>query len=323
MTAAVLIVNRNGGALLDRCLGAVEGQRRRPDHVVVVDNASTDDSLARAAGRLRHVELVRLSRNAGFAGGANVAARAASRYDALALLNPDAIADEGWLDALVRAAESDADAAAFASRMLMDDDPSRLDGAGDSYHASGRAWRKGHGARAADWPSADREVFAPCAAAALYRREAFEEVGGFDDRFFCYFEDVDLAFRLRLRGYRWRYIDAAVVRHVGSATSGYRSDFAVYHGERNAVWTFVKNMPGPLLWLYLPQHIALNTLPLLVYPWRGQGRAALTAKIDALRELRAVLRQRKAIQTGRRVTAWELRRALTRGVFAPYFSRYH
>ena len=98
---------------------------------------------------------------------------------------------------------------------------------------------------------------------------------------------------------------------MGSALSGYRSDFAVYHGERNAVWTFVKNMPGPLLWMYLPQHIVLNVAALLYYPWRGQGRVVLSAKLDALRGLPLVLRRRRLVQRARRVDAWTLRRALS------------
>ena len=186
----------------------------------------------------------------------------------------------------------------------------------------GRAWRNGHRVLSTDWPAADVEVFAPCAAAALYRRAAFEEVGGFDEQYFCYFEDVDLAFRLRLRGYRCLYVHSASVRHVGSALSGYRSNFAVYHGERNAVWTFVKDMPGLLLWLYLPHHIALNLAALLFYPWRGQGKVVFRAKRDAILGLPSVLRRRKLVQRGRRVDVWTLRRALRRGALAPYLSRY-
>ena len=124
-------------------------------------------------------------------------------------------------------------------------------------------------------------------------RAAFEEVGGFDEHYFCYFEDVDLGFRLRLRGYRCVYVPAAIVEHVSSALSGYRSDFAVYHGERNAVWTFIKDMPGPLLLAYLPQHLALNIAALMYYPWRGQGRVVLRAKLDALRGVAGVLRRRR------------------------------
>jgi len=321
VTVAILIVNWNSGDLLLSCLESVGRQRRRPDHVIVVDNASTDDSLARAAPCLQGVEVIRLATNSGFAAANNAGARAAKRFDALALMNPDVIADPGWLEALLGSAERHATAAAFASRMLMASGP-LLDGAGDSYHVSGRAWRRGHGRPAAAWPAGDTETFGPCAAAALYRREAFDDAGGFDERFFCYFEDVDLAFRLRLRGYTCRYVDAAVVRHVGSAATGYRSDFALYHGQRNAIWTFVKNMPGALLWLYLPQHLVLNAAELLFYPWRGQGRVALRAKIDAIRDLPAVLQQRAAIQRDRQAPAGALRRAFARGFLAPYVARY-
>jgi GT2 family glycosyltransferase len=322
MTVAVLIVNWNGGDLLGRCLESLENQQRRPDHIVVVDNHSHDDSLERAERWLRDVELIRLPENVGFARANNLAARAASQYDALALLNPDAFAEPAWLAALVTAAEALPSAASFASQMRLASAPDCLDGAGDSYHVSGRAWRNGHRVPAAEWPPVDVEVFAPCAAAALYRREAFEEVGGFDEKYFCYFEDVDLGFRLRLRGHRCLYVHSAVVHHVASASSGYRSNFAVYHGERNAVWTFAKDMPGPLLWLYLPLHIALNVAALLYYPWRGQGTVVLRAKIDALRGLRAVLRGRRRVQAMRRIDAWTLRRALTRGVTAPFTARY-
>jgi len=322
MTVAVLIVNWNGGPLLRQCLESLERQRRRPDHIIVVDNGSGDDSLRLAENALREVQLIRLSTNVGFARANNIAAEAAGRFDAFALLNPDAFAEPEWLDALVKAADREPTVAAFASQMLLASEPKYLDGAGDSYHVSGRAWRNGHRVCAAQWPAANSEVFAPCAAAALYHRHAFNEVDGFDEQYFCYFEDVDLGFRLRLRGYRCLYVHSAVVRHVSSAVGGYRSNFAVYHGERNAVWTFFKDMPGPLLWLYLPQHLALNVAALLYYPWRGQGRVVFRAKLDALRGLPSVLRRRRLVQRTRRANAWTLRRALRRGVAAPYVARY-
>lgn len=322
MRIAVLIVNWNGGSLLSRCLQSLAAQRRGPDRIVVVDNASTDESLALADASLRGAQLIRLESNVGFARANNIAAAAARDADALALLNPDAFAEPDWLEALAAAAARSPDVAAFASQMRLDAAPHLLDGAGDSYHVSGRAWRNAHGRPLSAAPSHEIEVFAPCAAAALYRRAAFDDVGGFDERFFCYFEDVDLGFRLRLRGHRSVYVPGAIVRHVSSALSGYRSDFAVYHGERNAVWTFVKNMPGPLLWLYLPQHLLLNAASLLFYPWRGQGGAAWRAKRDALAGLAPVLAERRALQPRRRADWRSLRRAMVRGVTAPYVSRY-
>jgi GT2 family glycosyltransferase len=320
---AVLIVNWNGGALLRRCLESLALQRRPADRVIVIDNGSTDDSLRAAEPYLASAQLIRLGENVGFARANNLAAQAASGADALALLNPDAFPEPGWLEALVLAAERTPAAAAFASQMRLDSAPEYLDGVGDSYHVSGRAWRNGHQRHASTAPAAEIDVFAPCAAAALYRRAAFEEIGGFDERFFCYFEDVDLGFRLRLRGHRCVYVPDAIVRHVSSALSGYRSDFAVYHGERNSVWTFFKNMPGPLFWLYLPQHVALNLAALGFYPWRGQGRAVWRAKRDAVLGLPAALRERRSVQQHRRVEWRALRRAMVRGITAPYVSRYN
>jgi GT2 family glycosyltransferase len=319
---AVVVVNWNAGPLLGRCLASLTRQSRPADRVIVVDNASTDDSLALAAEQLRGVELLRLDVNAGFARANNIAAAAARDADALALLNPDAFPEPGWLAGLVSAAERFPDFGAFASQMRLDAMPDRLDGAGDSYHVSGRAWRNGHNAPADGWPEGEYEVFAPCAAAALYRRAAFEEIGGFDESYFCYFEDVDLGFRLRLHGYRSLYVPSSIVRHVSSALSGYRSDFAVYHGERNAVWTFVKNMPGPLLWWYLPQHLALNAASLVFYPFRGQGRAVWRAKWHALRGLKPVLARRREEQRARRADWRTLREAMARSPAAPYVARY-
>ena len=316
MTVAVLIVNWNSRDLLRECLRSLSAQTRRPDRVVLVDNNSTDDSLRQARDWLTGVEVIRLQENVGFARANNIAAAAAGGVDALALLNPDAFPDPGWLAALLAAAERQPEAGSFASRLVLDAQPDFLDGAGDSYHSSGRAWRNGHRMRTREWVVGDQEVFAPCAAAALYRRAVFDAAGGFDEQYFCYFEDVDLGFRLRLRGFRCLYVHDAVVRHVSSATTGYRSDFAVYHGERNAVWTFVKDMPWPLLLLYLPQHLALNAAALIYYPLRGQGRVVWRAKVDALRGLPSVWRRRADVQLTRAVSPMALRRSFTRGIAA-------
>jgi GT2 family glycosyltransferase len=164
-------------------------------------------------------------------------------------------------------------------------------------------------------------VFSACAAAALYHRDALIEIGGFDERYFCYHEDVDAGFRLRLRGYRCLYVPDAVVRHVGSASSGRKSDFATYHGHRNLVWTFFKNMPATLLAVYLPQHFVFNFASILWFSARGQARAILRAKRDALRGLPQVLRERGDVQRHRRIGARALRSAMARGWLTPYISR--
>jgi GT2 family glycosyltransferase len=181
--------------------------------------------------------------------------------------------------------------------MLMDRDPELLDGVGDAYHVSGRYWRIGHGMRGRSRYLEPMDIFAPCAAAALYRRDVFEEVGGFDEDFFCYVEDVDLGFRLRLRGYNAQYVPDAVVRHTGSAITGVRSEFAIYHGHRNMVWAYVKNFPGWRFWLYLPLHVAANVASVVLY-----GRIALKSKIDAVSGIRRFWRKRREIQRNRQAS---------------------
>jgi GT2 family glycosyltransferase len=164
----------------------------------------------------------------------------------LALLNPDAIPEPDWLAELDKAQRTFPDIDSFGSLQLDLNDCALLDGAGDNYLAVGIPWRGGHGRPATAAPPRGA-VFSACAAAAMYRTDSFRAAGGFDEDYFCYVEDVDLGFRLRLRGGGCMHIPEAVVAHAGGVSSGSRrSEFAVYHGIRNMIWTFVKNMPGPL-----------------------------------------------------------------------------
>lgn len=313
---AVVIVNANAGELLDRTLAALACQTLRPQRILVVDNASSDGSADGIEERYPGVEVLRLRENVGFAAGNNIGVRAASDCEWIALLNPDAFPEPRWLETLMRTARGRKGYSFFASRLVKVAPPDELDGTGDVYHVSGMAWRRDHGRVAAGATLASDEVFSPCAAAALYRREAFLAVGGFDESFFCYFEDSDLAFRLRLAGHRCLYVPEAVVHHVGSATTGGKSDFTVYHSCRNLVWTYVKNMPSPLFWAYLPQHLLVNVLNVVWFSITGQTRAVLTAKRDAVRALPLVLRERRAVQATRQVGAFDLRRQMAKGIAA-------
>jgi GT2 family glycosyltransferase len=314
---AVAIVNYNGGAGLARCLDGLSRQERAPDRTLVVDNASGDGS-ADAVSVFRGVELIRLSRNVGFAAANNLAARAADDCEFLALLNPDAVPAPAWLSELLAAADRCPEAAAFGSRLVWARDPALLDGTGDVYHVSGRVWRQGHRKPDHEEQNVSREIFSPCAAAALYRQAAFREAGGFDEEFFCYLEDVDLGFRLRLLGHRCIYVPASVATHEGGATAGSHSDFAVYHGHRNLVWTWFRNMPLPLLALYLPQHLLLNVVTLAWFGLQGRIRVILRAKRDALLGLPRVLKERALLQSQRRVGSLTPRSWMTHGVLQPY-----
>lgn len=293
---AVAVVNYNGGATLARCLRAVCRQSVVPERILVYDNASDDRSCDDLERRFPRVDVWRLGVNLGFAAAANRAFREARDCRWVAILNADAIPARRWLERAWRAAEELPGCAAISSQLISAQNPSVLDGAGDVYHACGAAWRSGHGEPVASHPTArdrrPREVFSACAAAALYRRRAVLEVGGFEESFFCYFEDVDLGYRLRLAGYRAWHVPRAKVRHVGGGSTKPGSDFAVYHGHRNLVWSFFRNTPSRELWRRLPQHLMWNVATIVWFAVQGRGRVILRSKWDAVRRLPEVWRER-------------------------------
>ncbi len=305
----VVIVNWNSGALLADCLHHLALQTIRPKKIVVIDNSSSDDSIASIAN-FERVEIVPMQSNLGFAAANNyVLQQCATEF--IALLNPDAFPAPNWLEKLLAAAEVYPESASFGSRQIRHENTQLLDGIGDSYHMSGLVWRAGYGAQNLDHCVKPCEIFSPCAAAALYRTQVLQELGGFDEDFFCYVEDIDLGFRLRLAGYKSYYVPEASVRHIGSATTGGRgSDFSVYYGHRNLIYAFIKNMPGLLFWMLLPLHLLLNLVTIAVFARRGQGKLILRAKRDALFGLPQAWRKRRQVQAERIATASDIWRAL-------------
>ncbi len=299
MRATIAIVSYNSGRFLQACVDALAAQTFRDFEALVYDNASTDGSLALVRLPDARFRIVQAAENIGFAA-ANNRVAAMSRAEFFIALNPDAIAEPDWLAGLIATAEAYPDAPSVGSTQLSLDDASIVDGAGDVWHAAGAPWRALHGASVERLPP-EGETFSACGAAALYRRQDFLDAGGFDERFFCYCEDVDLGFRLRLRGGRIIQSRRAVVRHAGSASTGPQSAFTLYHGHRNRIWVFVKDMPGPLLVLAMPYHIALNAYLLLI-AWRiGALSTLLRAYRDAIIGLPEMWQARKAVQATRRI----------------------
>lgn len=294
---AVVVVNFNGGDMLLQCLQSIVSQSVSPSRIIVVDNASTDNSINAAIFSFPEIEFVRLNKNMGFAAANNYAVHLAAGCKWIALLNPDAWAAPDWLEKMITAAYAHPEFSFYGCCMYSKKDFSRLDGIGDIYHASGFAWRDSHGQTAAEKEIVTKEIFSACAAAVLYNRDAFLSVGGLDEDFFCYLEDVDLGFRLHLAGHRCLLVSNAVVHHAGSALAGGKhGNFAVYHGHRNLVWTYVKNMPGLLFWLFLPLHLIFNMGSIILFYLRGQGTIIIQAKKDALLGLPQMWKKRCIIQ---------------------------
>lgn len=312
-SVTVIIVNWNSGDLLAECIRHLNSQSVKPETILVIDNASSDGSVEKAEASGTLITL-RMKENLGFAAGNN-RGLAESKTEFVALLNADAYAEPDWLENLLSAARLHQGVSAFGSKQLCQSNPDILDGVGDRYHISGLIWREGHGHAVKANDIIPREIFSPCACAALYRRQALLDIGGFDEDYFCYAEDVDLGFRLRLAGHKAMYVPDAVVHHVGSATTGgQHSDFSVYHGHRNLVWTFVKNVPGMLFWVLLPVHLLLNIVTVCFFIGLGQGRVICRAKLDAIKGLATVWEKRKMIQTNRVVGIRDIWRVLARTI---------
>jgi len=321
---SIVIVYWNNAEYLPRCLYCLSAQTFQDFETIVIDNGSVDggtEGLEQNFSRL-NLHLERLTSNLGFAAASNIGARLA-RGKWLVLLNTDAFAEQDWLERILQAVKQYPEFSFFSSRQIQANQPDLLDGSGDEYHISGLAWRRFYNYQAKRYGLKEEEVFSACGAAAMYSRDDFLKVGGFDESYFSYFEDVDLSFRLRLAGGRCLYVPQAVVYHIGSASSGKTSNFAIYHGHRNLVWTFFKDMPGALFWLYLPLHILTNFLFIVSFLLKRRGPTILRAKIDAFYHLPAIIRKRRQIQSSRKAATREIWKVINKDLFAPYWVSRH
>lgn len=308
-----IIVSWNSGEWLLPTVEAIAEQTYRNIRTVVWDNASTDATLAvldEIEARFPETLVVRSATNLGFATGNNRAAQAFPDTPFILTVNPDAVLDRDCVRLLMQVAGSDPDCGALGVTQISADGR-YFDGVGDCYNPSGIAWRGMHRQPVRRLESLPREIVSPCAAIALYRRSAFDACGGFDDDYFCYMEDVDLGFRLQLAGWHCLHVPGAKAIHYGASATGKRSEFSAYHGHRNMVWVYCKNMPSVLFWLFLPLHVVANLISIAILVGRGQPGIAYGAKVDALRGLRGMLRKRSEIQRNKKISAIAILRKLT------------
>ncbi|MER2598646.1 MAG: glycosyltransferase family 2 protein [Caldilineales bacterium] len=282
--ASVIIPTYNGKVLLAGCLPALQQQSYPADRfeVIVVDDASSDDSAAWLAAEFPAVRTVLLPQNRGFIAACN-AGVAAARGEILVLLNNDTEAEPGWLAALVMALQAHPEAGSAASKMLLFDRRDTLHTAGDLMGRDGIP--RNRGVWQPDRGQYDHQpwVFGPCGGAAAYRRSAWEQAGGFDPALFMYLEDVDLAWRLQCLGWRSVYVPAARVYHQLSATGG--GVLASYYTGRNTLWVIARNWPTALLrrhWRAILAAQARITWQAL-RAWRGAAaRARLRGQLAGL-----------------------------------------
>ncbi len=288
---AVVIVNFDGEALLPDCLAALAAQTRAPAQIVVADNGSRDGSLALLRAHHPHVEILALGHNHGFAGGANRGV-AATTAPWVCVLNSDATPAPDWLATLV-AAPRDERTWALGS-VLVSPHSGRIESAGDQYAPAGYAYKLLRDRPLGDLPDEPYPVFAAPGAAPVFRRDVFDALGGYEERFFLYYEDVDLAFRAVLAGHHALLVPGARVVHRLGATTKSRARGRFYVA-RNSVWCAVRCMPDlRARWLARRWASELRTnRPLRLIPVELAGRAA------ALVQLRRTWRERTSIQAAR------------------------
>jgi GT2 family glycosyltransferase len=293
---SVIIPNYNGRQYLAVCLASLRGQTYPNLETIVVDNASTDDSVSYIQREFPEVKLLALEVNLGLAGGINYALQTAEG-EYLAALNNDTEADKGWAAALVDALRDHPDAGMVASKMLLFDRRDTFHAAGDGFYSNGLPFNRGVWQK--DRGQYDRReyVFGACGGAAAYRREMIARIGFFDEDLFMYCEDVDLNWRAQIAGYKCLYVPEAVVYHCLSATGG--GVIASFYTGRNTILNLVKNFPAALWrkhWteiLRAQGRISWEALR----AWRGPAaRARLRGQLAALLLIPKWLRKRSAVQ---------------------------
>jgi len=288
---AVVIVNYDGERLLPACLAALGAQTLAPAEVLVADNGSRDGSLALLGAHHPRVGVLALGRNLGFAGGANrgVAATAAPW---VCVLNSDATPAPDWLERLA-AAPRDERTWALGS-VLVSAATGRIESAGDQYSPQGYAYKLLRDRPLSELPAEPYRVFAAPGAAPVFRRDVFDRLGGYEQRFFLYYEDVDLAFRALLAGYHALLVpDARVVHRLGATTRSHAR--ARFYVARNSVWCAARCLPetGPLRLARRWLSELRGNRPRRLIAVELAGRAA------GLAGLPRALHERREIQDGR------------------------
>lgn len=305
----VAIPSYNGRHLLEIILPSLVVQTFRDFRVVVVDDASGDDTVGWLALEWPEVEVIALPRNGGVTHAFNVCVGAAGDAPMLGLFNNDLELHGECLAELVGALEKHPEAASAGAKLLSFYDRGIIDGAGDIFDWAGTATRRGHGDRDVGQYDTPQALFGACAGAAVYRRSAFDRVGTFDERFFAFFEDVDWNFRAQLAGLECRYVPTAIAFHMGSATLGPgMTDFTRYQLTRNSIWILAKDFPVGWLVMHAPRIFYVQFASFVEAAVSRQLRVWLRAMRDALKALPAVTQDRRQVQATRAVAHSDLRR---------------
>jgi|YNPNPStandDraft_1061719.scaffolds.fasta_scaffold77505_2 GT2 family glycosyltransferase len=296
--SSVIIVNHNGRKHLERCLPSLLREDCRNCQIILVDNASTDGSARYVEHFFPQVLVIRNHANLGFGHGSNLGAQCATG-EYLVFLNPDTIVEPGWLDTLLAVLEADTQVGLATSKILLLADPERINTCGNVVHYTGVTLCRGAGFHKSAFQETG-EVDAVSGAAFAIKRKVFEELGGFDERFFLYMEDTDLSWRARLAGYKCLYVPQSIVYHDYTLRFGPAKTF---YQERNRYLMLLKSLRWPTLIVLLP---ALMLAELVTWGFvflRERKRLAnkLRAYVWIFTHWGQVMQSRRQVQALRRV----------------------
>lgn len=293
----VIILNWNGRRYLAPCLDALLAQDYQDFEIILVDNGSTDGSVDLVQAQYPEVRLILNEHNLGFAAANNQAIQA-SASEFVATLNNDTQVDQGWLGSLVDVMNAHSRVGMCACKMLFADRRNVINSAGIALDRAGIAWDRQGGQPDDPSETAVQPVFGPCAGAALYRRAMLDEIGLFDEDFFAYLEDVDLAWRGQLAGWQALYVPHARVYHHHSATAQEGSPFKNRQLGRNKVWLIAKNYPMPYLLAYLPVILGFDVAAVGYALLTRREWSALQGRLDGLRGLGKMFGKRQPTHWG-------------------------
>ena len=272
---SVIIANWNGRSWLAQCLPTLQKQTFSNFEVIVVDNGSRDDSVNWLLAEWPTVRVIALKINLGFAAANNIGIRNA-RGKFIVTLNNDTLVDKNFLTHLV-AAVSTSDIGMVAPKITIWNQPDKLDSTGIELDKLGTAWNRGY--QQASDSSYPKDVFGPSAAAALYRKEMLMEIGLFDEQFFAYYEDVDLAWRAQRAGWKCIYVDQAHVQHWHSATGEKQPNYKAFLIGRNKIWCFIKNYPSPRIFYTLVLFLIYDGLAAVMQTIRLKSETPILGRL--------------------------------------------
>jgi hypothetical protein len=301
--ASVVIVNYRAAEKLAACLTSIRTTGVAGAEVIVVDNDSRDGSVDALESAFPDASFIRSDRNIGFGAGSNAGARAA-RGEYLVFLNPDTRVERGWLEALLAPLEADPRAGLSTAKILLMDEPDRINTCGNDVHVTGLTLCRGY-RQPRERFRAVEEIAAVSGAAFAVRRDTFESLGGFDESFFLYVEDTDLSWRARLAGWKCVSAPESVVYHHYSFRLTPRK---VYYEERNRYQMLVKSLRWRTLVLLAPALLLAEVVTWGFVLLRDRGHAANKVRAYGwtLAHLPSLLAKRRAVQTTRRARDREL-----------------